>query len=122
MSLENVKAFYNRLASDENFRTQIQNVNSKDECSQIVQAAGYDFTQEELEDYTAELLESADAENELQDIGEKELAGVFGGLGTALIQPLYGVIRWPWDLIKPQPLYGAVQPLYGVVVSDPEQL
>ncbi|HLO88700.1 MAG TPA: Nif11-like leader peptide family natural product precursor [Nostocaceae cyanobacterium] len=117
MSLEHVKAFYNRLASDEGFRTQIQNVNSKDECSQIVQAAGYYFTQEELEEYTAELLESADAENELQDIGEKELAGVFGG---ATVRPMYGLPWWPWDLIKPQPLYGVVQPLYGVVSTDLE--
>lgn len=113
MSREHVKAFYSRLTSDEAFRTQIQNVSSKEECSQIVQAAGYDFTQEELENYTAELLESAAAENELQDLGEKELAGVFGGaFGESIIQALYGSIRWPWN---------QVQPLYGVVVKDPEQ-
>jgi len=46
MSLENVKAFYERLAIDEVFRSQIQNVKTKDECSQIVKSSGYDFTQQ----------------------------------------------------------------------------
>ncbi|NEO62926.1 MAG: Nif11 family protein, partial [Moorea sp. SIO4G2] len=32
MSLENVKAFYERLGTDQAFRAQIQGVNSKDEC------------------------------------------------------------------------------------------
>ena len=45
MSLENVKAFYERLATDEVFSSQIQGVKNKDECSQIVKGAGYDFTQ-----------------------------------------------------------------------------
>lgn len=40
MSLENVKAFYERLASDEAFRAQIQGVKSKTEGSQIVRSAG----------------------------------------------------------------------------------
>lgn len=51
MSKENVKAFYARLASDEAFRTQIQSVKSKAECSQIVKRAGYEFTSEEYEEY-----------------------------------------------------------------------
>ncbi|MEH2092689.1 Nif11-like leader peptide family natural product precursor [Nostoc sp.] len=46
MSIENVKNFYENLANDEAFRNQIQAVNSKEECSQIVKAAGYDFTLE----------------------------------------------------------------------------
>jgi predicted ribosomally synthesized peptide with nif11-like leader len=99
MSLEHVQAFYKRLANDEDFRTQIQNVSSKDECSQVVQNAGYYFSQEELEEYTAELLESADAENELQEIGEKELAAVFGGL-SPVYQLLYGVIIPWWIILK----------------------
>ncbi|GAX36785.1 Nif11-like leader peptide family natural product precursor [Nodularia sp. NIES-3585] len=35
MSLEHVKGFYAQLANDETFRTQIQGVQSKDECSQV---------------------------------------------------------------------------------------
>ena len=95
MSLENVKAFYENLANDEAFRTQLQNVTSKEECSQIVKAAGYDFTLEEYEEYTAQLLESTDDESELKDLNEKELAAVFGGLtGRASFILIYGLPIW----------------------------
>ncbi|MBP5973911.1 Nif11-like leader peptide family natural product precursor [Brasilonema sp. CT11] len=119
MSLENVKAFYERLGTDEAFRTQVQGANTKDECSQTVKSAGYDFTQEEFEEYTAELLELSADEDELAELDEKELATIFGGT-TAV--PMYGVIVRP----EPQPLYGVVmqppqpQPLYGVVMPSPE--
>uniref|UniRef100_A0A2P0ZG81 Nif11-type n=1 Tax=[Tolypothrix] sp. PCC 7415 TaxID=373957 RepID=A0A2P0ZG81_9CYAN len=112
MSLENVRAFYEKLVNDEAFRTQMQAVESKDECSQVVKSAGFDFTQEEFEEYTTQLLESNAAEGELKDLGEKELEAVFGGiLGKPIIQPLYGVTWWPpikWPPIYPQPLYGIV--------------
>ncbi|MBD2438063.1 Nif11-like leader peptide family natural product precursor [Nostoc sp. FACHB-110] len=99
MSLENVKAFYARLANDEDFRNQIQNVKDKSECSQIVKAAGYDFTSEELEEYTSYLLElGSDNNAELRDLNEKELEAVFGG-ATSVLQLLpylpillYGVV------------------------------
>jgi predicted ribosomally synthesized peptide with nif11-like leader len=107
MSLEHVKAFYEKLASDEAFRDQIQGVESKDECSQIVKAAGFDFTQEEFEEYTAQLLESTDPGDEIQDLGEKELAAIFGGfIKKPTIQPLYGVIWPPYQL------------MYGVIRMD----
>ena len=111
MSLENVKAFYAKLAIDEAFRTQIQGVSSKAECSTIVKGAGFDFTLEEYEEYTAQLLESSVDNGEMKDLNEKELEAVFGGassvIGTPIIQPLYGVIR-PWPPIHPQPLYGII--------------
>ncbi|MDZ8054653.1 MAG: Nif11-like leader peptide family natural product precursor [Aulosira sp. ZfuVER01] len=110
MCLENVRDFYKKLANDEAFRTQMQAVGSKDECSQVVKNAGFDFTQEEFEEYTSQLLESNADESELKDLGEKELEAVFGGiLGKPIIQPLYGVTWWP-------PIY--VQPLYGVITTD----
>lgn len=105
MSLEHVKAFYGKLVNDETFRNQIQGVSSKEECSQIVKAAGYDFTLEEYEEYTAQLLESAAGEGELKDLSEKELAAVFGGLtGKPQIQPLYGVVWPPYQL-----MYGVIR-------------
>ncbi|MTJ47578.1 Nif11-like leader peptide family natural product precursor [Dolichospermum sp. UHCC 0259] len=107
MSLGSVRDFYKQLVADDDFRNQIQNVENKEECSQIVKAAGYDFTQEEYEEYTLKLLESVNSDNELQDLGEKELAGVFGGItGWPKIQPLYGVIRPPMQL------------LYGVIIDN----
>ena len=87
MSLENVKAFYQRLAQDEQFRSELSKVKSKAECSQLVQQAGYNFTQEEFENYTSELLESSENETQFQDaleeLEEEELAAVLGGLRWA---------------------------------------
>jgi predicted ribosomally synthesized peptide with nif11-like leader len=75
MSIQHVKAFYEKLSQDEAFRDQIKNVKSKEDCSRIVKAAGYDFTQQELEDYTADLLE----DDSSGEIGERELEAVQGG-------------------------------------------
>jgi predicted ribosomally synthesized peptide with nif11-like leader len=36
MSIKNVKAFYENLANDEAFRHQIESVNSREQCNQIV--------------------------------------------------------------------------------------
>lgn len=122
MSLQNVKSFYKRLASDETFRTQLQAVKSKDECSQIVKNAGYDFTSKEFEEYTAQLLESKSGNDEITDLdemtdlNEKELDAVFGGawsiVGKPIIHPMYGVIWGPID----------IQPMYGIVIDDSPKL
>ncbi|MEH1909618.1 MAG: Nif11-like leader peptide family natural product precursor [Nostoc sp.] len=116
MSIENVQAFYIRVANDETFRAQLQDIPSKDEASRIVNDAGYDFTQEEFEEYTTQLLESSTSEGELRDLDEKELETVFGGFtGKYDAQP--SCLKWWWRSPKPQPLYGVVQPLYGVVAQ-----
>jgi predicted ribosomally synthesized peptide with nif11-like leader len=103
MSLQDVQAFYQRLADDETFRNQVKNVESKEECSKIVRAAGYDFTQQEYEQYTIQLLESDATADELSDLSEQELEAVFGG-AISLIRPrppiemMYGVVP-PRDVI-----------------------
>ncbi|MDE5079889.1 MAG: hypothetical protein O4859_00330, partial [Trichodesmium sp. St18_bin1] len=79
--------------------------------------AGYDFTTDELEEYTSQALESTDAEdNVLEDLNEEQLATVFGGFGRfgGFMQPMYGVIWWP--PIKPWP--PIIRPMYGVVLPD----
>ncbi len=101
MSSENVKLFYARLAIDEVFRTQVQSSQTKEECSQTVKDAGYDFTSQELEDYTAQILNPSDA---LTDLGKAELETVLGGFSAltkppgGIVQPLYGVI-WPPEIM-----------------------
>jgi predicted ribosomally synthesized peptide with nif11-like leader len=97
MSLENVRAFYQRLADDETFRNQIRNVESKEECSKIVKAAGFNFTAQEYEEYTAQLLDSDSNDNELKDLSEQELEAVFGGAVSFIrprppIEMMYGVV------------------------------
>ncbi|MHC5822640.1 MAG: Nif11-like leader peptide family natural product precursor [Nostoc sp.] len=115
MSLENVQAFYIRVANDETFRAQLQDIPSKDEASRIVNDAGYDFTEEEFEEYTTQLLESTISEGELRDLDEKELETVFGGFnGKPGAQPPHFKWWWP-SKPHPQPVYGVVQPAYGVV-------
>jgi predicted ribosomally synthesized peptide with nif11-like leader len=104
MSLANVKAFYEKLANDEAFRNQIQNVKNKEECSKIVKTAGYNFTQQEYEEYTAQLLDSDSNDNELKDLNEQELEAVFGG-ATSLISDrrfhlMYGVVIPRENLIQ----------------------
>nr|AVH79617.1 Nif11-type precursor [Nostoc sp. PCC 9205] len=104
MSFENVRAFYERLANDEAFRTQIQGVESKEAGLEILQNSGYIFTPDEFEEYTANLLETNAAESELRDLDEQELEAVFGGITSILRFPfpvlLYGVVisRLPWIL------------------------
>jgi predicted ribosomally synthesized peptide with nif11-like leader len=121
MSLEHVKAFYVKLDNDEAFRSKIQQVQSKEECSQIVKQAGYYFTQNELEEYTLLILESANDKDELQDLDKKELAGVIGGAmnpiigNRPIIQPMYGVVWPPIDYL---PINPPLQPMYGVIRVD----
>lgn len=97
MSLHDVQLFYERLATDDELRTQIQAVKSKEECSQKVREAGFIFTEAEFESYTRELLESQFSIGELKDLNEQEIEAVMGGL-SRLYPPqmvlLYGAI-WP---------------------------
>jgi len=97
MSLENVSAFYEKLASDEDFRTQIQSVESRELGREILEASGYNFTQQEFEEYTEQLLESGNSPEGLRDLNEKELEAVFGGARSVLLPIgfpilLYGVV------------------------------
>ncbi|VEP18562.1 Nif11-like leader peptide family natural product [Hyella patelloides LEGE 07179] len=85
MSQEQVKAIYKRLAQDEVFKAQIEGAESPQECSQIIREAGYDFTQEEFEAFTAQLLDSSDAENSFEGLSEKTLEAVFGVGGSAQV-------------------------------------
>jgi predicted ribosomally synthesized peptide with nif11-like leader len=81
MSIKNVELFYKRLSTDKVFSSHIQEAN-KEEFSRVVKAAGYDFTQQEFEDYTADLLDGDLSKNVLGEIGERELEAVQGGFMT----------------------------------------
>ncbi|VEP18557.1 Nif11-like leader peptide family natural product [Hyella patelloides LEGE 07179] len=84
MTIANVEAFYKRLAVDEAFRSKIQKAGSKQKCRQIVREAGYDFTQEEFEAFTSQLLDS-NTEVNLGELSEIELEAAVGGI-NALFQ------------------------------------
>lgn len=74
MSIESAKAFYERMLTDEAFRTQHQNAESDNERREVVLAAGYDFTPEEWETALAQISASSDSE-----ISDAELSAVSGG-------------------------------------------
>lgn len=125
MSRKNVKLLYARLATDEAFRTQIQAVESKDECSQILQAAGYVFTQEEFEAVTAELLESNVADDSFRDLSEKELEAVFGGAVSSLLPIpiqhilIYGLPPGDFPVNSKNPIWPVpISPIYGLPSTD----
>jgi predicted ribosomally synthesized peptide with nif11-like leader len=115
MSIENVKAFYARLAIDEAFRAEVEGARTQEKCAQTLKQSGYDFTQKELEDYTAQLLQ-VDSSDELKNLDEKELVAVLGGF-QAIIQPgtnlplIYGGPPGS-DWLRPFP----PQQMYGVVL------
>lgn len=97
MSLNNVRAFYERLINDEDFRGNLQKSQSPEESGQIINEGGYSFTQEEFEAFTAELVEQNTEHEYLRDLGEQELEAVFGGISSALR-------IFPWPIM----MYGAV--------------
>lgn len=83
MSVESASAFYQRVTTDEVFRTQLQNTASEERTA-IIQAAGYNFTPEEWETATAQILETATGDRELS---ETDLEAIAGGIA---IYPKYG--------------------------------
>jgi predicted ribosomally synthesized peptide with nif11-like leader len=100
MSIEAVKAFYKRLSSDEIFYRKLKSSKTKAECQAIVRAAGYDFTQAELADYTSNLFEVNSEMREPNTLNSKELEAVTGGaiafLASTPVMPPYGHV--PFEL------------------------
>jgi predicted ribosomally synthesized peptide with nif11-like leader len=87
MSVENAKAFYRRMVSDETFRIQYQNATTEGDRQKLLFAEGYSFTTEEWETANAEISESSQGE-----ISDAELEAVSGGLR---ILPMYGAPGLP---------------------------
>ena len=127
MSLENVQAFYKRIADAQEFLAQLQATKTQEQGKKILAEAGYEFSTEELEEYTSQMLESTDGENNvLEEMNEEQLAAVVGGLSRIPIQPIsiepqpmYGIIWWPPKPWPPKPWPPIAQPMYGIPVDEP---
>jgi predicted ribosomally synthesized peptide with nif11-like leader len=104
MSLENVKLFYEKISSDKYFSAKIQSAANKEECSRIVKAEGFEFTQQEFEYYTAQALEVGSSKQEFQFLNERELEAVVGGIGRFIVPPErfphYGVVLPPEEYVQ----------------------
>jgi len=114
MSLEQVRAFYTKVAQDESFRSQLEAFTSKSECSELVKAAGFEFTTSEYEEYTAHLLELDGPDQEVTDLSEEDLVAVAAGFFNrpGLFRPMYGLPVRPPTKFPPfvQPIYGSPRP------------
>ncbi|MEO0015496.1 MAG: hypothetical protein RLZZ535_3885 [Cyanobacteriota bacterium] len=75
MSIENAKAFYSRIKTDTVFRSQFEQATSHEEKEQIIQATGYDFSHEEWESVTAEIANSPESDEELNQVDLEAIAG-----------------------------------------------
>ncbi len=64
MSIENAKAFVERMKTDENFRKKVGEKSSPDDRMKFAKESGYDFSKDELEQVKSEL-----SEDELEKIG-----------------------------------------------------
>ncbi|MEY2832388.1 MAG: hypothetical protein RLZZ574_1646 [Cyanobacteriota bacterium] len=89
MTIENAKAFYQRMNEDSDFRTPFESASTKEERQQLIKDAGYNFTADEWQAAMTEI-QAADSNEELQ---EEELEAIAGGRSFAAI---YGVV-WPSD-------------------------
>ena len=96
MSIESAKAFYERMITDEAFRTQHQSPATDDERREIVLAAGYNFTPEEWEAALTQISESSNGE-----LSDAELTAVSGGVSLP---------DWPWEGLPVFPMYGVGLP------------
>ena len=72
MTVESAKAFYLRMGTDEAFMAQLDSA-SPEERINIAREAGYDFTQEDFEAATVQVLES-------DELTEDQLETVAGGV------------------------------------------
>ncbi|MUG93683.1 Nif11-like leader peptide family natural product precursor [Scytonema sp. UIC 10036] len=132
--LEKVKEFFIRLVKDESFRAQLMS-DKVEKVKKIMTDGGYNFSQDEFEKATIKILELKEL-GEFHELSEEELVGAVGGLRYAWPPkeyPTHPPYPRPYPKPRPndpQPLYGIivdpldppVQALYGVVVSNDEQI
>ena len=77
MSIEQAKAFFKAVATDDNFRSQLQGAKTNEERAATIKAAGYNLTPEESQQLLNQIIEAAAIGSGLS---EAELEAVAGGL------------------------------------------
>jgi predicted ribosomally synthesized peptide with nif11-like leader len=75
MSIENAKAFFQRMNEDLELRTIFESASTLEECQQLIQDIGYLFTADEWQAAMKEI--QADASSE--ELKEEELEAIAGG-------------------------------------------
>jgi predicted ribosomally synthesized peptide with nif11-like leader len=79
MSLENAKAFLNKLDNDKEFLNQVAGADDTPARTELARTAGFDFTDDEL----------GQAINELhgEELSEEDLDSVAGGVKSFTVDP-----------------------------------
>ncbi|MDJ0692179.1 MAG: Nif11-like leader peptide family natural product precursor [Xenococcaceae cyanobacterium MO_188.B32] len=90
MSIENAKAFYNRMIEEKSFRTSLEAAPNSEERHRLIQDAGYDFTEEEWQRAIIEIQSS----NADEEINEEELEAIAGGRFNVIYGSPWK--PWPW--------------------------
>jgi predicted ribosomally synthesized peptide with nif11-like leader len=80
MSIENAKAFFQRMTEDVELRTIFESASTLEECQQLIQDIGYLFTADEWQAAMKEI--QADASSE--ELKEEELEAIAGGASRAV--------------------------------------
>jgi predicted ribosomally synthesized peptide with nif11-like leader len=95
MSIENARAFYQRMTEDNNFRSPFETASTKEEKQQLIKNAGYEFTVDEWQAAMKEL----EVANDTEELSEADLEAIAGGKNNGIIGlpgtgavALYGVI------------------------------
>ncbi|MEH1948590.1 MAG: Nif11-like leader peptide family natural product precursor [Nostoc sp.] len=84
MSIQDAKAFFNAVLTNDNFRSQLQSPKTNEERAVAIRAAGYNFTPEESQQLLNQITEAAAIDSGLS---EAELEAVAGGVLGAVTGP-----------------------------------
>ena len=136
MFLESVISFYKRLIKDQDFRSQLETTASPEECRKMIQEAGYEFTQEELEIATVQILEEnriKDLDNSFSELSEQELELAFGGVTFQILtqttpsedeikEKIKEILSMIEIDIPGNAAYGVVSPEYPEYVISPIEI
>ena len=90
MSIQDAKAFFNAVITDDNFRSQLQSTKTNEERTVTIRAAGYNFTPEESQQLLNQITEAVATVNSLSEAELEAVAGGAAGPGGALLGALGG--------------------------------
>ncbi|MDZ7952363.1 Nif11-like leader peptide family natural product precursor [Nostoc sp. DedQUE09] len=82
MSIQDAKAFFNAVLTNDNFRSQLQSSKTNEERAVAIRAAGYSFTPEESQQLLNQIIEAAAIDSGLSEAELEAVAGGALGIGT----------------------------------------
>lgn len=84
MSIEQAKAFFNAILTNDNFRSQLQSAKTNEERATAIRAAGYNVTPEESQQLLNQIAEAAGIDSSLSEAALETVAGGIAGAPTGV--------------------------------------